>query len=358
MNRLIDLDALKPKRRFKRRRLLILLMVVLALGGGLFALSRTPFGQSLLEPVSFVARLINPIKLKEVDGRVNVLVLGLDTRSSGWSGLTDTILVGSISPLEGDPALVSIPRDFWTDRSPYGQGKINTAYNYGGTQKDGKFDAQKGVEFSKSKIEGVLGIKIPYWVVVNFEGFREVIDTLGGINVNVERAFRDCAYPTPDYGYKCISFKAGRQLMDGKTALEYARSRTGTNGEGSDFARVRRQQNVILGVKNKVFSANLLLNPAKLGKLYRDLTSAIHTNASFGEMKKALEIAGKLGDLGQIESLVLDPDSGLVYHPVNSAPYGGAYVLVPKGGNFSKIQAAVRKLFFGSETGESSGGKP
>jgi len=298
MNRLIDLDALKPKRRFKRRKLLILLMVVLALGGGLFALSRTPLGQSLLEPVSFVARLINPIKLKEVDGRVNVLVLGLDTRSSGWSGLTDTILVGSISPLEGDPALVSIPRDFWTDRSPYGQGKINTAYNYGGTQKDGKFDAQKGVEFSKSKIEGVLGIKIPYWVVVNFEGFREVIDTLGGIHVNVERAFQDCAYPTPDYGYKCISFKAGRQLMDGKTALEYARSRTGTNGEGSDFARVRRQQNVILGVKNKVFSANLLLNPAKLGKLYRDLTSAIHTNASFGEMKKALEIAGKLGDLG------------------------------------------------------------
>jgi len=181
---------------------------------------------------------------------------------------------------------------------------------------------------------------------------------LGGINVTVERAFRDCAYPTPDYGYKCISFKAGRQLMDGKTALEYARSRMGTNGEGSDFARVRRQQNVILGVKNKVFSANLLLNPAKLSKLYRDLTSAIHTNASFGEMKKALEIAGKLGDLGQIESLVLDPDSGLVYHPANSAPYGGAYVLVPKGGNFSKIQAAVRKLFFGSETGESSGGKP
>jgi LCP family protein required for cell wall assembly len=358
MTRLIDLDALKPKRRFKRRRWLFLLIIILALGGGLFALSRTSLGQSLLSPVSFVARLINPIKLKEVDGRVNVLVLGLDTRSSGWSGLTDTILVGSISPLEGDPALVSIPRDFWTDRSPYGQGKINTAYNYGGIQKDGKFDAQKGVEFFKSKIESVLGIKIPYWAVVNFEGFREVIDTLGGINVTVDRAFRDCSYPTPDYGYKCISFKAGPQVMNGEKSLEYARSRMGNNGEGSDFARVRRQQKVILGVKNKVFSANLLLNPVKLSKLYRDLTNAVHTNVSFGEIKKVLEIFGKLGDLSQIESLVLDPDSGLVYHPANSAPYGGAYVLVPKAGNFSKIQAAVRKLFFGSETGETSGGKP
>ena len=358
MNRYIDLDAPKPKRRSKRRKLLILPLILLALAGGLFALSRTPFGQSLLAPVSFFVQLARPISLTEVDGRVNILVLGLDSRTDSFSGLTDTILIGSASPLEGDAALVSIPRDFWLNLAPYGSGKINTAFNYAGIQKDGKFDSQKALEFSKSKIEGVLGIEIPYWVVVNFEGFKEIIDTLGGINVTVDTAFDDYAYPTPNYGYKHISFKAGPQVMNGEKALEYARSRSGTNGEGSDYARVRRQQKVILGVKDKVMSFNLLLNPGKLSQLYKQINAAVMTNASLGEIRKALEIADKFSDLGQISSLVLDPSSGLVYHPLNPAPYGGAWVLLPEGGNFSKIQAAVRNLLFGSEAGQASETQP
>lgn len=358
MNRHIDLDSVRTKKRFKRKKLLILPIILLALAGGLFALSRTSFGQNLLAPVSFFAQLVSPVSLTEVDGRINFLVLGVDTRTDGFSGLTDTILVGSVSPVEGDPALISIPRDFWINLAPYGYGKINTAYNYAGVQKDGKFDAQKALEFSKSKIEGVLGIKIPYWMVINFEGFKDVIDTLGGISIAVDTAFQDCAYPTPNYGYKCISFKAGTQTMNGEKALEYARSRKGTNGEGSDFARARRQQKVMMGVKDKILSLNLLLNPGKLAKLYQQINSAVRTNATFGEIRKALEIAGKFKDLGQVSSLVLDPDSGLVYHPTNPAPYGGAYVLVPKAGNFSKIQAAVRKLLFGSEAGQASEAKP
>src|SRR4030042_6332704 len=137
--------------------------------------------------------------------------------------------------------------------------------------------------------------------------------------------------------------------MTGEVALKYARSRMGTNGEGSDFARVRRQQNVIKGVKDKTLSLNLLLNPGKLVELYQQLKEAVKTNAGFGEIQRALEIAGKLGDLSQVKSLVLDPDSALVYHP-DPALYGGAYVLVPKGGNFLGIQQAVRKLLFGEET--------
>lgn len=363
MNRRLDLDYRKKPflQRISPRTVLLVLFGILLLGGGAWALLRSSSFQALLTPISFFVNLSKPVSLQEVDGRVNVLVLGVDTRSSEWSGLTDTILIGSISPLEGEPALISIPRDFWVRFNASGGGKINTVYNLRGTQSDGKFNYEAGVASVKSKIEEVLGITIPYWVVVNFEGFKEIIDTLGGINITVDAAFRDCAYPTPDYKTKCISFKAGPQVMNGEKALEYARSRMGTNGEGSDFARVRRQQKVIMAVKDKVISLNFLLNLGKLSQLYRQIATAVKTNAGFSEIKRGLEISSKLGDLSQIKSLVLDPDSGLVFHPNNSL-FGGAYVIVPEGGDtyYTKIHQAVRKLLFGevTESGPPQGVKP
>uniref|UniRef100_A0A832E0N5 LytR family transcriptional regulator n=1 Tax=candidate division WWE3 bacterium TaxID=2053526 RepID=A0A832E0N5_UNCKA len=360
MNRYLDLDYIrKPTRRFRRRTLLVVLLAVLLLAGGVFALSRIGFFQSLLAPVSFIVNLGKPASLQEVEGRVNALILGLDTRGGGGLMNTDTILVGSISMVGEDPALISIPRDFWTNLAPYGYARINVAYSYGRTQKDGTFDEEKGIAFAKSKVEEILGIRIPYWVLVDFEGFKEIIDTLGGVEICVERAFDDYSYPVPgresdpviSRRYEHLRFEAGCQVMDGETALKYARSRSGTGGEGSDFARMRRQQKVIFAVKDKVLSLNLLLDIGKLNKLYRQFSSAVQTNAGLGEIKRGLEIANLLTDLDQIKSLVLDPESGLVYHP-DSSLFGGAYVLVPQGGNFDKIHAAVRKLFFGEETTE------
>jgi len=356
LNRRIDIDKIGFLRRKKRRRriLIIAVLSVLLLSGVVFAVSRTGFLRALLAPVSFVARLVNPIELKEEEGRINVLVLGLDTR--GGTGLmnTDTILVGSFSVLEGEPAMVSIPRDFWMNLSPYGYGRINAAYSRGGTQKDGSFDEEAGVAFAGAKIEEILGIKIPYWVVVDFEGFEQIIGTLGGVEICVEKTFDDYSYPVPgreaahpvSSRYEHLHFDAGCQAMDGPTALKYARSRSGTNGEGSDFARARRQQKVILAVKDKVFSLDLLLNPAKLATLFDQVTKTVRTNASFGEVQRGLEIAAKLGDLSAVESLVLDPDSGLVYHPANAAPYGGAYVIVPKVSGYAKIHEAIRNLLY------------
>lgn len=372
MSRQIDLDQIKKRRGSSRRkRALIALAILLPLVlGAVLIFSKLSFLQAVLAPVSFVARLVNPVKLKEVDGRVNVLVLGLDTRSSGWSGLTDTILIGSISPLEGEPALISIPRDFWLALPPCGSNKINTAYNCGGgVYQSLPFNLEKGIAFAKSKVEEILGIKIPYWVVVNFEGFKEIIDTLGGIEVCVENEFYDYSYPVPgrenayprSSRYEVLHFKAGCQHMNGTTALKYARSRQGTNGEGSDFARAQRQQKVLLAVKDKVMSLNLLLNPGKLSQLYKQITSAVKINASFGEIQRALEIAVKLDDLSQVKSLVLEPSSELTYEPsfaVRKRLCGNCkivpYLIIPKAGagSFTKIQDAIHKLLFGvpSET--------
>lgn len=359
MRRQVDLDFLKArKKRVKRKRLAIfgLVFLVLTVVGGL-VFYRIDFIKAVFTPVSFVARLINPVELKEENGRVNMLVVGVDTRGSGGLMNTDTMLVGSFSQVEGDPVLISIPRDLWVNLSPHGYGRINSAYSRGGTTSNGKFDEEKGITFVKAKIAEILGIKIPYWAIINFEGFEKIIDTLGGIEVCVERAFDDYSYPIPgrenatplSSRYEHLHFDAGCQQMSGARALKYARSRKGTNGEGSDFARVRRQQNVILGVKGRVLSLDLLLNPGKLASVYKQITSTVKTNASLGEVQRALQIAGKFEDLSKVESLVLDPDSKLVHHPANSAPYGGAYVLIPRGGNYNKIHEAVRKLFYKKE---------
>ncbi|OGC54696.1 hypothetical protein A2797_02320 [candidate division WWE3 bacterium RIFCSPHIGHO2_01_FULL_48_15] len=353
MNRQIDFDK-GVKRRSSRGRRAIIAAGILALVASVgIILAKV----DLLSPISFVAQLVSPTQLKETDGRVNALILGLDSR--GGTGLlnTDTILVGSLSVTGEEPVLISVPRDFWISLAPYSYGRINSAYSVGGTQKDGSFDEGEGAEFAKGKIEGVLGIPIHYFAVIDFEGFKEVIETVGGVEVCVERAFDDYSYPVPGHEsdpiisrrYEHLHFNSGCQLMDEETALKYARSRTGTNGEGNDFARVRRQQNVIMGVKDKIFSLNLLTDSGKIVKLYQQFSKSLRTNMTLGELKRALEIAQKVVDFAQVKSLVLDPDSQLVYHP-DPASYGGAYVLVPTGGNYEKIHSAIRGLLFVGKT--------
>lgn len=336
MNRQIDLDQVNKRTsggRRKRTAVILIVLVVLSLvGGGIFALSKLSFVQVLLSPISFVARLVNPVQLKEEDGRVNVLVLGVNDQTEG--GLSDTILIGSISPIEGDPALISIPRDLWLNLAPHGYNRINAAYEFG------------GIAFAKARIEDILGIKIPYWVVVDFSGFKDIIDTLGGIRVCVDTAFSDSSYPRAGHEadlptsnrFQTVRFKKGCQIMDGETALEYARSRHGTSG--GDYDRALRQQKVIMAVKEKVFSLNLLLNPGKLVKLYQQFSAAVKTNVGLGEIQRLLEIVGRLGDISKAKNSVLDPATGLTYAPsqaVKNSQYGGADIILPTGEVFPRF---------------------
>lgn len=356
--KILDLDhekRAKRRRRLKKIGLVAgcLALIVVLIGG--LVLWKGDLLRAFLSPISFVARLVNPVELRETDGRVNALILGLDTRAEGGRLNTDTILVGSFSLTEGAPVLISIPRDLWVSTNGGAGQKINTVYAYQALKPDGKIDEKEGVEAAKKAVEQVLGIPLHYWVVVDFEGFEEIIDTLGGIEICVERTFDDYAYPVPgkenapvSQRYEHLHFDKGCQKMDGERALKYSRSRKGTAGEGSDFARVRRQQKVILAVKDKVLSLSLLLNPGKVTKLYNQSTKAVKTNATLAETQRALEILSDFQDLGEVNTLVLDPESGLTLRG-NPALYGGAYILVPKGGNFKVIHEAVRNLLFGGK---------
>ncbi len=348
-------------------------ILVLILGLGIIAgilITQKEKLKNSFDPVSIAAN-ITTTDLKETDGRTNVLILGYDKRSKGSEGseLTDTILVASIGKTDKDIVLISIPRDLWVKMPSGSSSKINAVYAYG------------GAEDLKKVLGDVLGIPIHYHVLVTFDLFKQAIDVLGGVDVNVENAFDDYEYPiegseanscgrTEDQvkdmtekemslvqifpcRYQHVRFETGTQHMDGETALKYARSRHGNNNEGTDFARARRQQKVITAIKSKALSIQTLLNPGKLKELYDVYSNNIDTNIDLGTLQTFYGLSQQIS-FDKVVSVVLDDRSdadsgGLLYHPADPTPYGGQYVLVPQTGDYTQIHAFVQRYLFGNK---------
>jgi anionic cell wall polymer biosynthesis LytR-Cps2A-Psr (LCP) family protein len=141
--------------------------------------------------------------------------------------------------------------------------------------------------------------------------------------------------------------------MNGKTALKYVRSRHGDNNEGTDFARSKRQQNVISAIKNKAMSTKTLLNPVKLKELYDAYAKNVDTNVTMSNVQSFYLLSQQV-DFNKIISVVLDDRSeavegGLLYAPEDNTLYGGQYVLIPKIEDYSQIHAYVQKYLFGDK---------
>lgn len=302
--------------------------------------------RALFDPVSIVGN-ITQVDLKQSDGRTNILILGSDKRSKGTetANLTDTILVASIGKIDNDVILISVPRDLWI-QSPKGyHSKVNAIYAYGGASE------------LEQVLQNVLGIPIHYYTLINFDLFKEMIDILGGVNVEVDKAFTDYFYPiegketAPESErYEAISFKQGKQTMNGETALKYVRSRKGDNGEGTDFARSKRQQKIILAIKEKATSLDTILNLGKIKNLYDTYSKNVETNIDFSTIQAFYELSRQI-DFSKVKSIVLDDRSaadegGILYAPEDNSLYGGAYVLIPRSGEFSQVRAYVSKYLF------------
>ncbi len=302
---------------------------------------------ALLNPVSIVSDFVSPSKLAETDGRTNILLLGVDRRSfQKTGGLTDTIMIGSVSRSDKKVDLISLPRDLWVEAPGGTRTKINGVY------------ALESRESLQKVVEQVTGLPIHYYVVVDFAVFEKVINIVGGIEVSVENSFDDFEYPIEgkedampeSERYLHARFEKGLQKMDAKTALIFSRSRHGTNDEGTDFARAKRQQLVIKGVWDKVVSVETLSNPLKLKELYDTYKDTVDTSIGLVESQEFLQVAKETG-FSNVESLVLDDRSseeegGLLYAPQDRTLYGGAYVLIPKSGDYSQIHGYIQKLLF------------
>ncbi|MBI4999757.1 LCP family protein [Candidatus Gottesmanbacteria bacterium] len=280
--------------------------------------------------------------LKQTQGLTNILVLGVPGGEHEGSDLTDTMIFLSFNQKNGKTVLISLPRDLWSETL---QAKINSAYHYGEEKKPGG-----GLVLAKSSIEEIIGLPIHYALKIDFTGFKQMIDLLGGVEIEIERAFDDYEFPIEgkeddlcegDPEYKCryqhIHFDAGRQLLNGEKALQYVRSRNAEGEEGTDFGRSKRQQKLILALRNRLFSPKILFNPRKISYFIKTLSRIIETDIPQDYLPYFGKIFLKI-DSPKIETLSLE--EFLINPPIWQY---GQWVLVPRTGDFGEIQEYLKK---------------
>ena len=284
---------------------------------------------------------IAPEKLKgEGDGRINILLLGNSGGDHPGADLTDSIVVASIDPVAKDIALLSIPRDLWVSVPGYWSMKINAAYVSGmqSALDDGKNEAdaqEAGFATLEETIQQYLGIPIHYHALVNFEAFREGVDAIGGVDVNVEEDLYD-TFIMADNDNNPLIAKAGLQHFDGRHALLYAQSRHST----SDFDRGKRQRLVLIAIKEKILTIGTFSNPNTVSKLIDALGNNVSVNATLGEIMRMYEITKDIPS-SSIATIGLTDETNPL---VTTGNVNGQSIVQPRAGltDFSDIQSFVR----------------
>ncbi len=307
----------------------------------------------------------------ESEDRVNILLTGIGGVGHEGAQLTDTILFASYRPSTKKVAFMSLPRDMTVPIPGRGYQKINSVNAYAESA-----NAGTGGSATAQFVGETLKQPVHYYARVDFDGFAELINIIGGIDVYVDHPFTDSAYPIlgkekdtcgnskasmnatadelagtasgpaippPNYAcrFKVLTFKEGMMHMDGETALDFVRSRHGNNGEGSDFARSRRQQKVMLAVKDKVFSVSTFFNPVRITGIFDTLDKNISTNLSVSQL---MRLGKEFKDLKSedVVSHVIDdsPDS-----PLYATTLNGAYVLLPKNDDWKTLQQMAQYIY-------------
>lgn len=278
-----------------------------------------------------------------LNGPMTILVMGVDKRRDEEFGAwrTDTMIVVRIDPETHEAAMLSVPRDLYILLPDYGRGahgsRINTANVYGEISDY----PGGGPALAKRTIYKNFGIEVDRYVMIDFDGFRKIVDHIGGITVDVPGKIVDTRYPTEDYGYMRVEFDAGVQHMDGDRALIYARTRH----SDSDFARAERQQQVIMAVRDKALSLGILpsLTPANLVSLVDTVGNSVKTDLTLDEMWALAQVARDVED-GDISRGVVGPN--YIRPIINS---DGSEVLLPR---WNKIMPLIEdELGFETENG-------
>ncbi len=238
-----------------------------------------------------------------LSGRLTVLVMGVDNRPDEPVARTDSIIVLTLNPKTGAAGMLSIPRDVLVYVPALNDTiKINSAHVYGEIY---KFPGG-GPELLRQTVAELIGYPIDYYVRINFDGFRQIIDLVGGIEIEVAKDIKDVLYPDENYGYDPLFIPAGRHHMDGALALKYARTRHAD----SDYGRAARQQQVIMALKDKLTQPGQLagLLP-RLPGLSLALANSVQTDMP---IEKAIALARTVDqvDLKNPTRIVVDNTMG------------------------------------------------
>ena len=261
--------------------------------------------------------------------RLDILILGNRGRgASGGGMLTDSIMVLSYKKDSEDIALISIPRDLFVEVPGFpGKYKINQAYVLGETS-----PSRNGLQLAKKTVSNVIGVDVDFAIVLDVEALKKFVDILGGITI----------YETKYKSYRFYQYYTalvpGENILDGEDVLAYVGCRTLC---GSDFDRMKNQQKVILAIKDKVVSLNLLARPDKLLEILNTIEEHIQTDIPLAEMRVVSNILSNT-DFTNVKQVFFDTSSdGLLY----STHLYGMYVLLPTSGDFSEIQDRCLNVF-------------
>lgn len=322
----------KKKKRIKILAITFFFVIIAALG--FLVYKGYIFSHELgfiFSPETLITRREKELK-KDSSGRfTNILFVGLDTRGNGGLLNTDSIIIASYDYKNNNVILLSIPRDFHVEvgENVNWFSRINSIYSSNEQKEEGT-----GMKELTKTVEKIIGEEIQYYAVVDFNAFTEIIDAVGGININVENSFTDYMYPK-GVDYQTVSFKAGPQTMDGETALIYSRSRHSPhNNEGSDFSRAKRQQKVIIAIKDKLLSSDSLTNPKTLIGILTSISGNLKiSDFTITDIEAAFKLADKYEEeKGKTYSFVLDPSIGNWLLVERKFLESGAYAIGPKAG--------------------------
>lgn len=394
-----DVAVSEGKRHHRVRNTVIGILALLAVVGGIgFWKAGATIGKISLGNGSIFGDVLKSLpgvdaKLAgEEEGRINIVLLGMRGEHVDGGGLlADTIMILSIHPKNGEQdqnraSLVSIPRDlFVTVPDTSNMQKINAVHFYGEEKGKGQ-----GMEYMKRVLSDITGQPMHYAATINFKGFTDLVDAVGGVTVHLDQPFTESvqfrepkvcdpyvftvpaidpstkmqmyeykyykrqdgtrhASPTAAYplcynkDVECggvFKLSAGDNTLDGKTALCYARARATSN----DFERAKRQQEVIKEIKAKMLSVGTLTDFSKINGLIDSLGDNVRTDMEGWEMKRIFGLYRDLGD-AELKQKVLDTsDEGLLYFPDKDRYPGAGSIILPIGDNYDRIQELFRSL--------------
>lgn len=299
-----------------------------------------PIAKSAGQPVSAGLSLFQPAGSRQQEiapatSRTTVLIIGVDARPNQTYQLTDSIIVLTLNPQTGSAGMLSLPRDLKIRPTTFTQDvKINMVYQIGVN----RGTPGGGAVLLRDVVTEMIGYPIDYYVKINFDGFKQIVDLVGGVDINVTKEIYDDKYPDDNFGYEPpVHFLPGLQHMDGATALKYARTRHADN----DYMRAARQQQVIMAIKDKIMEPGQLetLLP-RLPRLAIAMANSVQTDMP---VDKAIALARALDkvNLDNPTRIVIDTKMGTPGYD-DPAQGGLGYVLIP---DMNKVRAAADAIF-------------
>lgn len=322
-----------PKKRLKiaiKRPLKILLFI-----GALVLLWNVPkqLFQFIEKPLEY-----------DKNGHTNILLLGVGGYGHEGPDLTDTIMVASINLWDPFVSFLSIPRDIYINTKEFSGIRLNAMYEIAK-----KHGTKKALELGRKTIANLFDIPIHYVVKVDFEAFKKVIDSVGGIKIALDEHFSDPFYPKDGTEqYDPIFLAKGTHTLDGDMALKFARSRK----TSSDFDRSKRQQKILQALQEKTLSLRILATPRRIAQVFDIIQSHVETDLSLRRILALSEIGTKLAG-NAFHSAVLNDDpgfeGGFLYVPPRT-DYGGAFVLLPQRDSWDESRLYTRMVLYDAKT--------